>query len=282
MSANPANTNSTADEQAILWNGVAGRSWLALQDLLDDLFAELTKSLVDGIAGRTLDILDVGCGPGTTTIAAAQALQSKGKCVGIDISQPLIDAARARQSPASVSFICADASEYAFTPNVFDLLISRFGVMFFNDPVRAFANLRFAVKHGGELRCLSWRSIAENPFMTTAENAARPFLPSLPVRGPNVPGQFGLADETYVISVLSQAGWQSVELQPFDVECVFPERELVRYFTNLGTVGRVLHEADETTRKNIIATVRAAFDSYVHGDQVRFTAACWMIRARAP
>ena len=141
-------------------------------------------------------VLDVGCGTGSTTLAVARLLGAKGRCTGIDISEPMIAAARARaeREGTPASFIRADAQTHAFEPASFDMIISRFGVMFFDDSVRAFANLRRAARDDAELRFIAWRSAAENPFMTTAERAAAPLLPNLPARRPDAPGQFAFAD----------------------------------------------------------------------------------------
>lgn len=118
--------------------------------------------------------------------------------------------------------------------------------------------------------------------MTTAERAAAPLLPNLPTRQPNVPGQFAFADQHRVRCILEESGWFGIDMRPVDVVCILPERELVRYLTRLGPVGRALQEVDQQSRTQVIETVRAAFDPYVHGAEVRFTAACWLGSARAP
>lgn len=117
--------------------------------------------------------------------------------------------------------------------------------------------------------------------MTTAERAAAPLLPNLPVRRPDEPGQFAFADADRVRRILTESGWSGIDIRPVDVPCTLPERELIRYFTRLGPVGRVLPEADEETRARVVETVRAAFDSFVQGTEVRFTSACWLVGARA-
>lgn len=268
------------DEQNKLWNGVAGRAWADLEEVTDALFRPIEEVLVKtvprGSGGR---VLDVGCGTGSTTVALARA--SGAKCVGIDISAPMLEAARARARREGVQaeFVLGSAETHVFEPVSYDKILSRFGVMFFHDPTRAFANMRSAVAPGGSLRCVTWRSPADNDFMLTAERAAAPLLPNLPARKQDGPGQFSLADPEKTKRILDESGWREIQLTPFDEECVMPERELVRFFTRLGMLGRVLPDVDEATRLRVADTVRAAFERYVHGDEVRFTAACWMVSA---
>jgi hypothetical protein len=153
--------------------------------------------------------------------------------------------------------------------------------MFFDDPVRAFANLRRAARDGAEFRFVAWRSPAENPFMTTAERAAAPLMASIPPREPNAPGQFAFADRDRVFAILQAGGWSDIDIRPIDATCTLPEKELVGYFTRFGPLGRVIREIDDSTRMQVVSKVRAEFDPYVHGTEVRFTGACWMVRARA-
>lgn len=273
-----------AEEQAALWNGSAGQSWVAAQELLDGMLEPFERLLVDvAVAKPRQAVLDVGCGTGATTVALAKRLGSAA-VVGVDLSQPMLEHARlrAQREGSAATFVCGDAEVHPFEPARFDLVVSRFGVMFFDDTVRAFSNLRRAARADAELFAIAWRSASENPFMTAAERAAAPLLPALPPRDPDGPGQFRFADANAVVRNLEQSGWSEPELRPLDVECSFPTEDLERYLTRLGPLGRVLHDADDATKERVLAVVRSAFDAYVHGDQVRFKAACWTIAARAP
>jgi SAM-dependent methyltransferase len=270
--------------QTALWNGGAGQGWVAMQALIDRLYRPFEDRLVDAVAAVSRGaVLDVGCGTGGTTVAVARRLGVDSRCTGIDISEPMIAAARARvgRDGTPVQFIVADAQAYPFEAASVDTIMSRFGVMFFEDPVRAFANLRRAATDDGVLRCITWRSAAENPFMTTAERAAAPLLPELPPRRPDGPGQFAFADDRHVHRILQESGWSDIDIRPLDLECTLPEKELVTYLTRLGPVGLILQEADDATRARVVAAVRPAFDAYVHGPDVRFTAACWLVGAGA-
>jgi ubiquinone/menaquinone biosynthesis C-methylase UbiE len=273
------------EEQSALWNGGAGRGWVEAQESLDRLFQPFEELIVAAVASsRARSVLDVGCGTGGTTLALARLLAKRhGDAVGIDISEPMIALARARaaREGAPPRFICADAQTHAFEPSSFDMIVSRFGTMFFDDPARAFTSLRRAATEDAQLTLIAWRSAAENAFMTTAERAAAPFLPQIPARKPDEPGQFAWANAERVRAILESAGWTGVALEPLDVACTLPLAELDGYITRLGPLARALRETDERTRALVVAAVRAAFGPYVHGTEVRFTAACWTIGARA-
>src|SRR5262245_51388365 len=214
-------SHETNDEKAALWNGVAGRAWVDAQQALDRLFAPFENLLVTAVtAASARAVLDVGCGTGGTTLAAARRLGGNARCVGIDISAPMLELARARAKAEHLTaeFIHADAERYTFEPAVFDAFISRFGVMFFERPADAFANLRHAAQPDATLCLIAWRSAADNPFMTTAERAAAPLLPNLPPRKPDAPGQFAFADRDRVQSILQNSGWREIELRPIRSE----------------------------------------------------------------
>jgi SAM-dependent methyltransferase len=272
------------DDQATLWNGEAGHAWVEAQALLDRMFKPIEDLLVAAVVARSgRRVLDVGCGTGATTLAVARALGANGRGVGTDISEPMIALARARaeRDKTPASFICADAQTHAFEPATFDTIISRFGVMFFDDFVQAFANLRRAAREGAALCLVAWRAAVDNAFMTTAERAAAPFLRNMPARVPDAPGQFAFGDERRVRRVLDESGWTEIDIRPIDVACTFPATELERYLMRLGPLGRALDDVDETTRNRVIQIVRRAFDPYVRGAEVRFDAACWIVAARS-
>jgi len=271
--------------QAALWNDLGGRTWAELQDMLDRLFQPLETLLVDAAsAAGGKRVLDVGCGAGSTTLAVARALGPGGGCTGIDISAPLIAAATARAAAGgmtNVTFVEADAQTYTFDADSFDTVISRLGVMFFDDPVAAFANLRRAARPGAQLAFLAWRSRDQNPFMTAAERAATAFAAELARRGDDGPGQFGFASGERVRGILEASGWSSIEVRPTDVACSLPTAQLPIYVTRMGPYGRVRGTLDEAARAAADAAVLTAFDAFVAGDQVRFTSAFWQVTAVA-
>jgi SAM-dependent methyltransferase len=279
------NASDTRDDaQNALWNGPAADGWVRAQPLLDALFAPFSERLVE--VARTTSarsVIDVGCGTGATTLALAEMPGGGAHSLGVDVSAPMIAAARARAlaSGSAARFVCADAARHAFAPAGADLIVSRFGIMFFERPVDAFAHLRAALRGGGALSAIAWRGSDENAFMTTAERAAAPLLPGLPARRPGAPGQFAFADQAFVREVLARSGWQEVDVRSLDVDCALPATELERYFTLLGPVGVALRQVDAGTRARVIERLHDAFRPYQADGVVRFTAACWMMSARA-
>ncbi len=279
-------TGKTTDQtdEAARWNGAAGQAWVDNQTMLDRLFKPFEDILVNAVRDVSIqNVLDIGCGTGATTLAMAAALGRNGHCTGVDISEPMLAVAQARaeQTGAQAVFLCADAQTHSFEPQSFDAITSRFGVMFFRDSVAAFSNLRRAARDGATLTAIAWRDPSENPFMTAAERAAKPLLPDLAPRPPGAPGQFAFADDSFVRDILSKSGWSSINAEKIDVPCVMAEADLVSYASRMGPVGVAMQEADDAMRAKIIQTVRAAFEPFVEGGEVRFTCACWVFRARA-
>ncbi|KUM23488.1 SAM-dependent methyltransferase [Mesorhizobium loti] len=272
-------------QQAALWNDASGKAWVEMQPILDGVLAPFESLVVDaGYPGEGGNVLDIGCGAGATTLAMARRVGNDGRCVGLDISQPLVTLAaeRARvEEVANASFEVGDAQAYAFESGRFDAVVSRFGVMFFDDPVAAFTNIRQAARRDGKLAFVAWRSPVENGFLTTAARAAAPFLPPASVPDPDAPGQFAFADGAKVKRILEASGWSSIKVERVDVPCRIAEGDLMAYVTRLGPVGAALREVDQATAEKITAVLPAAFAPFVEGGEAGFNAACWLATARA-
>jgi SAM-dependent methyltransferase len=271
-------TSEANTEQAALWNGAGGHGWANARDMVDLVLQPYEDLLVEAaVAKPRTGVLDVGCGTGGVIRAIGAAL-GDATCVGVDISGPQI--AVAEPAP-NVRFVHADAQVHAFEPE-FDLIISRFGVMFFDDPKAAFRNLRKAGKPGAELTFVAWRGKEENPFMTTAERAVAPFMPDLPTFDPDGPGPHSLADPDRTRKILEDSGWTGIELRKVDLACTMPEDMLPTYLTQLGPVGRALQDMDQTERDKILGTLLRAFDPFVSDGEVRFQSGSWQVTALVP
>ena len=270
-------------QQQAHWDGAGGEGWVEAQAIMDAMFSNIEDRLAESAReSRANNILDIGCGTGAVTLAAAKAAPSA-RLTGIDISGPMLALARTRAASAEIKadFIKADAESHGFEPGRFGCMISRFGVMFFADPVRALTNLKSACAPGAALHVYAWRSPADNAFMTTGTRAAAPFLKEMPKREKNAPGQFGFEDEAYVRQVLESSGWTDIEITPEDIPCSFPARDLDLFLTKLGPLPRLLEMNPKADEKAVRSAVREAYQAYIVGDEVRYTAGCWSIRAHS-
>ncbi|MEY2455926.1 MAG: hypothetical protein QOK06_1020 [Acidimicrobiaceae bacterium] len=233
-------------------------------------------------------VLEIGCGPGTTSIALATRVAPGGEVVGVDISPAMIAAANRRADAAGVSnirFVAVDAQTGDLGEG-FDAVYSRFGVMFFTDPAAAFTNIGRALRSGGRLACAVWAPIGDNPWMLVPTLAAGPVLKAeLTIPGPNEPGPFSLADVELVTSLLDQAGFVGVSVDRVDGSRVIPAAtadEDVRTLLEIGPLNEAYDAADEATRQAAVDAVLAAIESYRDGDGWRLPGAGLNVTAARP
>src|ERR1700674_1021108 len=214
----PTGHDRNADQIAY-WNGPGGQRWTDRQQAQDIMLAPVSDILIDRAKAKAGErIVDVGCGSGATTIALAQKVGPTGQVVGIDISAPML--ARAREiAPAGLraDFVLADATVYPFVSASFDLLVSRFGVMFFAEPALSFANLRKALRPSGRLTFACWRDPRDNPFFMAPLQAVYKHAPRLPQLGPEDPGPFSFASKARVNRILREAGFSGIAMEPSDL-----------------------------------------------------------------
>jgi len=271
-------------DQIEYWNGRAGKNWAAQQDYTDQILGRITQAFLPFAAPKKGEsVLDIGCGCGTTTFTFAGCVGGDGSVAGIDISAPMLTVAQARAaaSQADIPFIEADASTYAFQP-VFDLVASRFGVMFFEDPVAAFKNIRKALAPKGRLAFVCWRAMAENGWAATPIAAAMPLLPPQEPPDPTAPGPFSFADPKRIETILSSAGFRDVEIVKFDghMDMAATVEEAAAAMLTIGPLSRASAELDEATRAKIRDVVAKAMKPWLTPDGVRGPVACWFVRAR--
>ena len=218
MSVAPIDAENAA--QAEYWSCVAGPKWTEHQEHQDQVLRPVSDRLIAAAEPKPGDwVVDVGCGCGATTIDFAARISPGGEALGLDISEPMLARARERtQSNRSMRFELADATVYDFERREADLIVSRFGVMFFADPAKSFANLRKGLKAGGRLAFACWREAKQNPFFILPLREAAKHAPPLPETNPEDPGPFAFANEARVRRILSDAGFADVVLEPHDLE----------------------------------------------------------------
>lgn len=286
----PAGPNA---QQIEYWNEVAGPKWVALEDLLDAQIRGLSlEALARTRPERGERVVDVGCGCGGTTLEIAGRVGPSGQVLGVDISGPMLERARARSSEAQlehVRFEQADAQIHDFEPGAFDLVFSRFGVMFFAEPEVAFANLRGALRPGGRLAFLCWRDIQRNPWMLVPTAAAAAHLELPPPPPPDAPGPFAFADDERVRGILGSAGFEDVGFESLESELAVGGTgsldDAVDFLLQMGPAAAALRQAESPAVETVRAAVRESVAPYyVEGPEpgVRMSCACWIVTARRP
>jgi SAM-dependent methyltransferase len=274
-------------DQIAYWNGPGGQHWTDRQQTQDVLLAPISDILIDRARAKPGErIIDVGCGCGATTIALAQKAGPTGHVFGVDISAPML--ARARQVvPAGlpVDFVLADATVYPFDPASSDLLVSRFGVMFFAEPALSFANMRKALRPSGRLTFACWREPRDNPWMMAPLQAAYKHVPKLPQLGPEDPGPFSFAAEQRVHRILGAAGFSGVAMEPCNLSLdVAVGRGLdaaVESALEIGPASRALEGQPSDLRAAATLSIREALAPFARGNTVPLAASIWIVTASA-
>jgi len=276
-------------EQIEYWNGDAGKRWAEDDDIMARLLHPVCEALLDHapIAGCSA-ALDVGCGGGSQSFMLAQRLSSSARVLGVDISGPMLGVARSKSAApgsAQVEFLQADASTHAFPPDSFDLLFSRFGVMFFDDPVAAFANLLGALQAGGKLAFSCWQSMSDNDWTRIPIEAALQHVPAPEPPPPNAPGPFAFADAGRVESILGEAGFSGISVQPFLTRLRMGEAselsQAVRELARIGPVSRLLTGQPAEVLEKVFPAMEAALAPWYEDGALSLPAAIWLVTASA-
>ena len=282
----PTTHNQNADQIAY-WNGPGGQRWANRQAAQDILLRPVADILIDRAKPQLGErVIDVGCGSGATTIAFAQKVGPSGHAFGIDVSGPMLERARASApKELPVDFVLADATVYPFDPASFDLLASRFGVMFFAEPAVSFANLRRALRPSGRLTFVCWREPRDNPWLMLPLQAAYQHVPKLPQLGPEDPGPFSFASEHRVQRILSEAGFSGMEMERCDLSLdVATGRGLdaaVETALEIGPASRALEGQLPDLRAAAANSIRQALTPFAKGQAVPLPASLWIVTARA-
>ena len=270
------------------WNREAGAKWVAFQELMDKQIEGFGHDVMERLAPAPGErLLDVGCGCGQTALELAARVGDSGHVTAVDISAPMLARTRQRIGEAglgNVDVINADAATYPLPEAAFDAVFSRFGVMFFADPVAAFGNLRRALKPTGRIAFACWRTLPENPWAALPIQAVADLI-DIPKPEPGAPGPFSMADRARIESILKGAGFADIAIAPLDRKVAIGGTgtlaEINRLIIRLGPVSRLLADADEDTIKQAETRTCEALTPYYDGMQVTLPGAAWICMARA-
>jgi SAM-dependent methyltransferase len=271
--------NEANQQQIDYWNGDAGSQWVRAQEHLDEMLAPLSQQALSRASVNSSDrVLDVGCGCGATSLRLAE----RGRWVtGVDISGPMVRHARGRaQEAENLEFVQADASLWRGA-EPYDIAFSRFGVMFFADPVAAFANIRANLRDSGRLCFICWRLPRDNPWLAVPGAATQPYLSPPPASAG--PDPFAFADQDFVSGMLTDAGFQAPEFSLCEATLTLGSdmASAISFLTRIGPLSRIMSELEEPVRGQALAAAETALLPFLSGQGVQLGASCWIVTAKA-
>jgi SAM-dependent methyltransferase len=276
---------SVNQQQAEHWNGAESSHWVEHADRYDRQLAPFADALLEQVQSSDVDrVLDIGCGCGVTTITVAQhALRA----TGVDLSRPMLNVARQRAADAgrtNVDFVVADAQTHHFEAGSFDIVISRFGVMFFDDPVAAFTNVRRSLAVGGRVAFVSWQGLEANEWLLVPGLAAAQHVALPDLAGDGGPGMFSLSKPDSISELLARAGFRNVQIDPLGPTITLggggTVDESLDYLLGTGIARALLDSAEPEARIRAIDAVRAALtEHYEPGIGVRLGTGAWLTTA---
>jgi len=273
---------------AQFWNSAAARPWAEQHERQDRALAGLAQAALDLAAPQTGErVLDIGCGSGTTVLELAARVGPSGHVLGADIADASVARARERIAAAGLrhaELISADVSTHAFAPDSVDLAFSRLGVMFFDDPTAAFANVRRAMKLKGRVALAVFRTAGENPWPSAPIAAVRHLLPPIPTPGPEEPGPFSWADPARVHRILEGAGFREVSLTAVDTPMQLAgaggAAEAAEFATLFGPLTRILPDLPPERHQAVRSALEGFFRGHAGPQGIVLPSAFWVVQAR--
>jgi SAM-dependent methyltransferase len=283
MTTMPSGSSGRESEDG--WNSTAGRHWVQHEDRHDRMLAPLTSRLM-GTAGisRTDKILDIGCGCGETSRIAAQQA-TEGEVLGVDISAPMLAQARLRaeeEGLANLRFEEADAAAARLPDAYYDLVLSRFGVMFFEDAKAAFENISRSLRPGGRLTFLCWQEVMKNEHIVVPFGVLAAHAPVPDIGTPDAPGPFSLADPERIRALLTGAGCTDIKIEPLHERLRLGSDvpDVLAYFRDHPAGSSSITAMDDATLAKVVDELIEAIRPFQTPEGVFFGSAAWLVTAR--
>ncbi|MEE2776262.1 MAG: class I SAM-dependent methyltransferase, partial [Acidobacteriota bacterium] len=269
------------EEQVRFWNEDGGPKWVEYQKRLDRLIAPMGDLLLQAVGAEAgQHVLEIGCGTGFNTVELAKRVTRTGLVVGVDVSRVMLDAARTREAPGlNMRFLEADAQTADLGEGIYDLVVSRFGVMFFDDPPAAFANIRRALKPDGRLVFLCWQSTSRNPWVREPTLCLDEYLTLPEPPPPGSPGPFSLGNVGRLERVLDAAGFSDFEITGHRGSVFFGEdvEAAVEFLADIAPTSRLLADASLAERAQALNALRALLSGKVQDGKIEMPAATWIV-----
>jgi SAM-dependent methyltransferase len=270
-------------EQAAAWDGHEGDVWTEHSDRYGRATRRIWERFVEAqLVDRADRLVDVGCGTGGPTRDVAR-VACEGTVVGIDLSTRMLELARTKSAAErldNITFVRGDAQVFPFEMGAFDVAMSSFGTMFFNDPVAAYTNIGRGLRGGGTLALLAWRALHENEWLVALRGALAVGR-ELPVPPPEMPSPFALAEPARVRDILESAGFGAVELTPIDepIDLGVDATDALAFTTAMGIVEGLTDGLDDDARARAMANLSDLIHQRQTADGVLLASAAWLITA---
>lgn len=281
----PDQVNKPSSDMYEFWNGIGGRKWVNYQNILNfSLEAFGCEAMRVAQITSCEHVLDIGCGCGDTSLEIANKVGPNGKVTGIDVSNVILNLAQEHAiSISNLHFECVDAQQCDFEPLMCDLAYSRFGVMFFNEPAKAFANIRKALKPGGRLVFVCWQTIKNNQWISLPLEIAAKFLAPPPRPKPQDPGPFSFGDPKRITEILESAGFNAISIKPYSAKFNLGENpiEAADFISTIGPTSYLMDDTDTDalTKAHFINELQQALALYESNRGIDLNASTWIVSA---
>lgn len=272
------------------WNGATGETWAKpdFREQQDKVIGPYGDDAMDTLRLQSGQyILDIGCGSGTTTLKLANRVGPSGRVIGVDISTPQLENAKKRADELAdlcIEFHNHDMTTFPFEGSLFDCAFSRFGVMFFAEPVDAFTHIRSGIKPSGRLAFACWKSAEQNPWLSKTVEVASQYLPRPAAPGPTDPGPYSFQDSKRINLILTEAGFSDIEIVSVEkgLTCGPDMKSTVAQLIQVGAMAAAIEEAPEELRNRIKSDLGEAFQGYQTSSGVIIDSAAWIVSATNP
>ena len=271
-------------KQIEYWNGSVGKQWQIYHDVIDDMLSEFTKAMVAKVGDcKGLNLLDIGCGAGETTYILAETAEHVD---GLDVSQQLLDDAINRkdfENKGNIDFRICDVSTFDFTPETYDIAVSRFGLMFFDDSIKSFKNFGKSLKKGGRLVFVAWQAPKENEWIQITMDALKGIAEAVSANNPDKPGPFAFHNPQKIQNILENSGYGNIEIEDLECDLVYNRnkglKEGVKLLSIIGPGSRSLAKVSPELHDEGMKRLTAACESHMIDNSLTFKGKVWLVSA---